>query len=236
MKKLIVSWLLGSLTVFASAQVTETFINLDDGAIDGQGAFTGAGEVIPDPDDPFGNKLLSIGAQSFAFHTTYALPAGIEPRGFSMDFSLTPHPDRNAGDVEFFVIFDPGWNYFLAAKWEDGEDDPGNFFVEARTSGAVDPVIGDGLTLAFDEMNTLEFVLNSTGTVGTFSLNGSHLVTLEDLNPGVINWDAFTQFQFATQRAEVLVDQFTVIPEPSTYALLFGTLFLGFAAWRRFRR
>ncbi|MCC5842401.1 MAG: PEP-CTERM sorting domain-containing protein [Opitutales bacterium] len=241
MKKLALLCLPGLLTAFAGAQSLSVDFNPGDfvtGPISGQGSFTsGGGQVISDPMDPFGNQFLTMGAAGFGTGAVYTMPAGFGvPQSFSMDFSIDVHPTANTfGPVEFFVQFN-GWNNFIAMKWDERSDVAGTVSLEARVSGDVSPVVDDGFTIAFNQMHTLDFVLNASGTAGTFSLNGTELVTLTSL--GTMDWTAGPSIQFLHQRANVTIDSFsaTAIPEPSTYALLFGTLFLGLAGWRRFRR
>src|SRR5690606_1644505 len=85
-----------------------------------------------------------------------------------------------------------------------------------------------------------EVELSRSGDTVTWYIDGLLIATIENAPTAadtvmIGHWDHSSQATDPTYQFYVF-DNLVVIPEPSTYAMLAGLGFLGFAVWRRSRK
>lgn len=153
-----------------------------------------------------GNRLTTINLNSSGTALFQAKGASNLDETFNVDSS-------NSGDSQFFYNLDMFINDF-----------------DSQSISYTSPETGSSATLA---ANSVVFYLNDT-IVGTSAFSGtvggSDVNTTEG-NIGRFGFNGFKEDEgIVTHYDNISVD---IIPEPGTYALLFGALALGFAAIRR---
>ncbi|MCD8483288.1 MAG: PEP-CTERM sorting domain-containing protein [Verrucomicrobia bacterium] len=70
----------------------------------------------------------------------------------------------------------------------------------------------------------------------TLTINGIAVATNVALTTAAVNADAFRMYSINGSNVEIDNISLTAIPEPSTYAAIFGALALGFIVLRRRRK
>jgi len=210
--------------------------------------------VVADPTDAT-NNILGVGSNSGT--ATLALPSAIDTAStatlfFQMYFPSGSNANRAFAGLSASSVANPtagDFNYLSAyAGGITGSDgfgarDGGSTLSAGSPTGST----WYNLWLVIDNSaDTYDVYINSgtaTATAGDLLFSGidfrtgadgagTDLETLAILTTGNSTGTAyFDNFAIDTTGANL-----SVIPEPSTYALLFGTLGLGLAFWRRSRK
>lgn len=85
-----------------------------------------------------------------------------------------------------------------------------------------------------------EVAIDVTGATATWTIDGTLFATVTDFDgSGSVflgHYDAFASVSDNPDLSFVVYDNFSVIPEPSTYALFTGVAILGLAVWHRRRK
>lgn len=144
------------------------------------------------------------------------------------------------------------FNWGMALLGND--EDPGTYILADLSSDGSFRLInvgGSGTSLDVDESGSFSYALNTSYTLtatGTYS--GSNLTLKLDISNGVISnsitaaaFDASTHYTGAAMGLRsrsgsgggttVQYDSFSIVPEPSSYALMAGACMLGFVMLRR---
>ena len=239
MKKLLLACFVVSFAAFASAQNIVFDFNApaySPGTIHGQQGWVAAGtatdraQIVQDPDDVFGNQVLALQgsrhqpAGDGKMNHFATGPFGGTPSWFSADLWMAPEADP-ADPVELFIRFN-GWDNFVVLR-------PTIDAIEIRRTPVESaPLLAD-VSIPMEEWfnfrmeyavsggfaTSAEIFINdiSVGTVGN----------LEDIEIG-----AGTVIGLRSRNTLTYIDNIA-IPEPSTYASLFGALALAFVMFRR---
>lgn len=241
MKKLILSCLMASFAVFAGAQViVSDFDNthLGDAAVytlgdlDGQPAFDpnawsapAQATVVADPTagtTNFSGQVLSLtGSPTAKMNNFASMPLGGTPAFLSFDAWMTP--GTAADPSELFLRFNV-WGSFLSIKLDEE-------MIEVRRTPSENIQL-TGVTIPSDEVFNFAMQYTVAGGIGTdveFFINGSSIGSLTGLEMPMADGD---NLEIRSQNTQSYVDTI-IIPEPSTYALLFGALALAFVVYRR---
>ncbi len=230
MKKIVFGCLLGSFAVFASGQ--SVIFDFDGGYsvgdLNGQPVFDtpqwsapAQATIATDPTGGttnFSGQVLSLAGSPVSGQHMDAfanISFGGTPSYFSMD--LWKQPGIDAHPSELFVRFN-GWSSYFAVKLDqDLIEFPGtsltdlNLPVETVFKLSIDYNVVGGFATSADVY--LDGVL--AGTASGFNI---------DMSAGSI-------MEVRSQKTLTYVDNIA-IPEPSTYALLFGVLALAFVVYR----
>lgn len=229
-----------ALATSVTAQQSFTFAPPDyvTGTIVGQNGWFGGGGnatnnalvaerafIVSDPGDPFNNQWLELrGSRTVANGGTgkmdafASVPLGGTPVSFSMDLIMAPEIAA-ADPAELFIRFN-GWNSYVALKLTaDLVEFPGTSLTDAGLLADTWYNFRVDYNAVGGMFTSADIYLNNTlaGTVSGFSIDPSAGVNLE----------------LRSQNTLTVIDNFSVIPEPSTYAALFGLFAIGLVLIRR---
>lgn len=233
-KHLVLSTLAAAVALTASVSAQQSFnFNPPDfttGTIVGQNGWFGTGGnaannalvserafITSNPADPFNDQWLELrGSATVKMNSFAAVPFGGTPASFSMDVWM--EAESVATDpAELFVRFN-GWNSYIALKLTaDLIEFPGTSITDAG--------------LLTETWYNFRVDFNSVGGVFTSAdvfLNNNLAGSVTGLN---IDPMAGVNLEIRSQNSLSYVNN--VIPEPSTYAALFGLLAIGLVVVRR---
>ncbi len=228
-----------SFTAFAGAQNIVYDFNApaySPGTIDGQQGWVAANtatdraQIVPDPDDPFGNQLLALQgsrnppAGDGKMNHFATGPFGGTPSWFSADLWMAPEADPT-DPAELFIQFN-GWNNFVALK-------PTIDAIEIRRTPGENAPLLEGVSIPMEEWFNFRMEYAVSGGFATSAeifINGISVGTIANLEN--IEIGAGTVIGLRSQNTLTYIDNIA-IPEPSTYALLLGALALAFVLYRR---
>lgn len=222
---------MGSFAVFASGQ--NVIFDFDSGysvgALDGQPAFgtpqwtaPAQATVAMDPTGgttSFSGQVLSLGGSPTSgehMDDFATIPFGGTPSYLSMD--LWKQPGIDAHPSELFVRFN-GWSSYFAVKLDlDLIEFPGTSLTDLNLP--VETVFN--LTIDYN-------VVGGFATSADVYVDGSLVGNASGFN---IDMSAGSIMELRSQKTVTYIDN-VAIPEPSTYAAIFGALALAFVVYRR---
>lgn len=230
MKKLLITCLLASLALSAQA-FDGTFDSLLVGPLNGQDGWTAPTQanVVLDPTGGttnFSGQVMSLTGNTSASGqsmNSWAVNALAGTPDWSMDAWIAPGIPTDPS--ELFIRFN-SWSSYVAIKWAT-QGDPTTGILEVPGGSLT------GLNIPLSTVFNLDVSYTVSGGVASsvaFAIDGSPVGSISSLSIDVLSG---ANVEFRSQKVQSYVDNFTIVPEPSTYAALLGLLALGFVAWRR---
>jgi len=229
MKKLLLTTLALSASTFIWA-FDGSFDSLSLGPLDTQDGWAAPSQasVVADPTaggSTFSGQVLSltggVGGSSMNNWAVNSMPG--TPAQWSMDAWIAPGIQTDPAEV--FTRFN-GWSSYVAIKWATQGD---------ATTGIIE-VPGGSLTGVNIPLSTTftigasYAVAAGTASSASFTIDGAPVGTINGLSIDMVSG---ANMEMRSQKVQTYVDNFSVVPEPSTYAALLGLMALGFVAWRR---
>ena len=169
------------------------------------------------------NQVANWGEQAGSADLTWTHSAANPPVTFVAEYGISNAYNDTVANDSFTGVFagnvDPQNGF---SKFSDGP-------VAASEAGFNSLSATDTMTLSFDASNFESLELR-------FALNTGSGYTLQTVNLGSLDGIAAAEYSFTTASG-ASYDNFmvtgTVVPEPSTYAAIFGAVALAVAAYRR---
>jgi hypothetical protein len=241
-KHLVLSTLAAAVALTASVSAQQSFnFNPPDfttGTIVGQNGWFGTGGnaannalvserafITSNPADPFNDQWLELRGSATAKMNAFAgVPSIGTPTSISFDAWMEPE-SQPQDPAELFIRFN-GWSNFLSIKATLGE-------IEIRLTPSENTSL-TGVTIPFNEWFNFRMdytVVGGFAESAEFFVNNVSLGTIGGLSN--IEIGAGTTFEIRSQNSLSYVNNLQIIPEPSTYAALFGLLAIGLVVVRR---
>ncbi|MCC5842469.1 MAG: PEP-CTERM sorting domain-containing protein [Opitutales bacterium] len=221
------------LAVSVSAQQSFNFNPPDfsTGSIVGQNGWFGnanateKAQIVSNPSDPFNDQWLALeGSATSKMNAFVSVPSIGTPPAISFDAWMEPE-SAAADPAELFMRFN-GWDNFLSIKATLGE-------IEIRENPSTNVSL-TGVTIPFNEWFNFRMeysVVGGFAQSAEFFVNNVSIGMISGLDNIAIG--AGTNFEIRSQNSLSYVNNLQIIPEPSTYAALFGLLAIGLVVVRR---